>query len=73
MWRIPYVNLGAQFAEEKAELMPRIGWWVLEHCAAELELRSGSLNDRTQLRAGSSMGTKAVRNGISGQRSSFGR
>ena len=24
MWRIPYVNLGAQFAEEKAELMPRI-------------------------------------------------
>lgn len=23
-WRIPYVNLGAQFAEEKAELMPRI-------------------------------------------------
>ena len=24
MWRIPYVNLGAQFAEERAELMPRI-------------------------------------------------
>jgi dTDP-4-amino-4,6-dideoxygalactose transaminase len=24
VWRIPYVNLGAQFAEEKAELMPRI-------------------------------------------------
>ena len=24
MWRVPYVNLGAQFAEEKAELMPRI-------------------------------------------------
>ena len=24
MWRIPYVNLGAQFVEEKAELMPRI-------------------------------------------------
>ena len=24
MWRIPYVNLGAQFLEEKAELMPRI-------------------------------------------------
>ena len=24
MWRIPYVNLGAQFGEEKAELMPRI-------------------------------------------------
>jgi dTDP-4-amino-4,6-dideoxygalactose transaminase len=23
-WRIPYVNLGAQFAEEKAELMPRL-------------------------------------------------
>lgn len=23
-WRIPYVNLGKQFAEEKAELMPRI-------------------------------------------------
>src|SRR2546423_11756390 len=23
-WRIPYVNLGAQFAEEKAELMARI-------------------------------------------------
>src|SRR2546430_16302870 len=23
-WKIPYVNLGAQFAEEKAELMPRI-------------------------------------------------
>jgi dTDP-4-amino-4,6-dideoxygalactose transaminase len=24
VWRIPYVNLAAQFAEEKAELMPRI-------------------------------------------------
>jgi dTDP-4-amino-4,6-dideoxygalactose transaminase len=24
LWRIPYVNLGAQFAEEKAELMPRL-------------------------------------------------
>src|SRR5262244_1129048 len=24
VWRIPYVNLGAQFVEEKAELMPRI-------------------------------------------------
>jgi len=24
VWRIPYVNLGAQFAEERAELMPRI-------------------------------------------------
>lgn len=24
MWRIPYVNLGAQFAEERAELMPLI-------------------------------------------------
>ncbi len=24
MWRIPYVNLGAQFVEERAELMPRI-------------------------------------------------
>jgi dTDP-4-amino-4,6-dideoxygalactose transaminase len=24
VWRIPYVNLGAQFAEEKAALMPRI-------------------------------------------------
>src|SRR5436189_5764602 len=24
VWRVPYVNLGAQFAEEKAELMPRI-------------------------------------------------
>src|SRR5215472_15495701 len=24
VWRIPYVNPGAQFAEEKAELMPRI-------------------------------------------------
>ena len=24
MWRIPYVNPGAQFVEEKAELMPRI-------------------------------------------------
>jgi dTDP-4-amino-4,6-dideoxygalactose transaminase len=24
VWRIPYVDLGAQFAEEKAELMPRI-------------------------------------------------
>jgi dTDP-4-amino-4,6-dideoxygalactose transaminase len=24
VWRIPYVNLGAQFAEEKADLMPRI-------------------------------------------------
>jgi dTDP-4-amino-4,6-dideoxygalactose transaminase len=23
-WKIPYVNLGAQFAEEKADLMPRI-------------------------------------------------
>src|SRR5499427_10006421 len=24
VWRIPYVNLGAQFVEERAELMPRI-------------------------------------------------
>src|ERR1700745_4515108 len=24
VWRIPYVNPGAQFVEEKAELMPRI-------------------------------------------------
>jgi dTDP-4-amino-4,6-dideoxygalactose transaminase len=24
VWRIPYVNLGAQFAEERAELMPRL-------------------------------------------------
>jgi hypothetical protein len=59
VWRIPYVNPGAQFVEEKAELMPRIeavlagGMHVggpeiegLEHGCAHIR------NDRRRYRAG---------------------